>query len=517
MSRPPARDATIVALADRVRYLHRFRVVVTVAAAAALLSGLVPVGDPLVALTPLALVTIGGQILVTASTARQIAGHRAVSGPLLLADAVAVVWLVLLTGGTSSPAVVLVVLHVVLATLIAAPRSGVKLAVWYGLLLLLGVEALDAALLPADGSSQGAQVLAGQAVLAAALTMQAARTSERELSRSRHGLIRLASFTRAVQQLVDPRDVVEATAIEVADIVATTDVLVIAADSGRVLVDLTGRGGTGGQIDEVEVLRTVLEAGHPVTSATLTSDDGWLRRALPGARNLLVIPVLSGGATIAFVVAATNTQPGSLVERRLLDDVTRTVHYGVLAHANAVLRAELDRAATTDGLTGVANRARFDDRLARELRRAQVDGVPVSLVLVDIDHFKPFNDDFGHQVGDLVLQRVAAALEQEARPNDLVARYGGEEFAVILPHTDLVQGAAVAERHRASVHRVEAPRAVTASMGVAVCLGPHDTPAAMIERADKALYTAKESGRDQVVMARREAAGASTTAPGPTP
>jgi len=162
-----------------------------------------------------------------------------------------------------------------------------------------------------------------------------------------------------------------------------------------------------------------------------------------------------------------------------------------------------------DGLTGIANRRYFDVALERELRRAQRTGGALSLLLMDIDSFKAYNDGFGHQQGDACLTTVAQALAAMCkRPADVAARYGGEEFAAILPDTTLEQAGALANtirEHVAALALVQAPAAVrpvvTLSIGVASFdkAGPNEA-AALIAAADRALYAAKRGGRNRVVM-----------------
>ena len=172
---------------------------------------------------------------------------------------------------------------------------------------------------------------------------------------------------------------------------------------------------------------------------------------------------------------------------------------------------ELQRLSSLDGLTGIANRRRFDEFLEQEWLRAARGNKTLSLILTDIDHFKTYNDNYGHQGGDEVLRRVAQAIENGAhRPGDLVARYGGEEFAIILPDTEPVGAASVAEAIRQSVERLNIPHGfstaadhVTLSLGVASII-PREggLPATLIEAADEALYEAKHSGRNRYVIAQ---------------
>lgn len=164
--------------------------------------------------------------------------------------------------------------------------------------------------------------------------------------------------------------------------------------------------------------------------------------------------------------------------------------------------AQLEELAMVDPLTHVLNRRAFSQRLQAELSQCRRSGLSLSLLLIDVDHFKRFNDDFGHLEGDKALRRVADALTGAARQNDVVARYGGEEFAVILPNTDGTGCRVVAERMRAAIARIAAaPRPLTASVGGATCVprrarGADIEPAELIRPADVALYAAKGAGRN---------------------
>lgn len=154
----------------------------------------------------------------------------------------------------------------------------------------------------------------------------------------------------------------------------------------------------------------------------------------------------------------------------------------------------LEALATTDGLTGVGNRRALDERLALETARSSRYDQPLSLIVLDIDHFKSFNDTFGHQAGDEVLRQVAATLSATARETDYVARYGGEEFLVILPHTDYAESIAQAERMRNALERAHWPqRAITGSFGVATWSTVMTGGADLVSDADRALYQAKKT------------------------
>ena len=172
----------------------------------------------------------------------------------------------------------------------------------------------------------------------------------------------------------------------------------------------------------------------------------------------------------------------------------------------------LEQLATRDGLTGLANRRCFDDTLRAEWARALRQKQPLSLLMVDVDNFKAYNDSNGHLGGDECLKRVARAVASEMRANDLVARYGGEEFAVILPNQSLKGAAIVAERIRARVEHLQlpcrfAPGHVTVSIGAATALvAPDNDASQLVAIADAALYRAKHLGRNRISLPMTEAA-----------
>jgi len=196
----------------------------------------------------------------------------------------------------------------------------------------------------------------------------------------------------------------------------------------------------------------------------------------------------------------------------LRDPEGRVRHYASVFSDNTVrnqMEAKLRELSSLDGLTGIANRRSFDEALAREWARAQREGRPLSLLMMDIDHFKAYNDHHGHLAGDGCLAEVAGTIAAAVRrAGDHAARYGGEEFAVILPNADAVAAAKVAEKIRASVAALELPHGasdtaafVTLSVGVAT-LTPLRTLQAseLIAAADRALYQAKHAGRNRVVV-----------------
>jgi diguanylate cyclase (GGDEF)-like protein len=179
-----------------------------------------------------------------------------------------------------------------------------------------------------------------------------------------------------------------------------------------------------------------------------------------------------------------------------------------LASANEELRsknAELERLSVTDGLTGLTNHRALMQRLGDETARARRTDRAFSFIMCDVDHFKDYNDAFGHPAGDEVLRMLAAILRESTRDVDCAARYGGEEFGVILHDTDLPRAMEVAERIRKRVESTEFPsRSITISIGVAEFPKDATDANALVEIADEALYIAKNAGRNQVVQAKRQ-------------
>ncbi|PSO68247.1 MAG: diguanylate cyclase response regulator [Cyanobacteria bacterium SW_12_48_29] len=198
-----------------------------------------------------------------------------------------------------------------------------------------------------------------------------------------------------------------------------------------------------------------------------------------------------------------------------IDYVTKPVIWSLLRQRlyrlfqNQWAMGELQRLSLVDGLTKIANRRSFDERLPQEWHRLAREAAPLSLVLCDLDRFKNYNGLYGHQAGDECLQEVAKVLDESAkRPADLAARYGGEEFALILPNTDAEGAVRIAEtiqgRLQASAiahENSDVSKLVTLSMGVASEIPkPDSSEKALIEQADQALYRAKQQGGDRVVL-----------------
>ncbi len=239
----------------------------------------------------------------------------------------------------------------------------------------------------------------------------------------------------------------------------------------------------------------------------------------------LIVVVLAAALGIALVVealiasyvlrsvdalrsASRRVEEGDLAARVALEANDEfgelALAFNAMAEKNETDQRALEELAIRDGLTGLANRREFDRRLKEELERSRRYSLPFSLLMLDLDHFKAVNDTYGHPAGDEVLRTLAVRVRVQVRPVDQVARYGGEEFAVILPETDGAGALAFAERLRAAIAAVpfalHAERAIglTASIGVASFPRDGDTERDLVAAADRALYSAKQSGRNWV-------------------
>ena len=175
-------------------------------------------------------------------------------------------------------------------------------------------------------------------------------------------------------------------------------------------------------------------------------------------------------------------------------------------------QTQLEYLATFDSLTAIANRRSFDEKLSIEWRRESRDELPLALIMLDVDHFKLYNDTYGHQMGDECLRKIGGILAQSVRrPSDLVARYGGEEFALILPSIDLAGAETVAARIRDGIAKLAIAHSsgeggqVTVSIGIATVFPKNGrNQESLLLSADNALYRAKRSGRNRIVSQRVE-------------
>jgi diguanylate cyclase (GGDEF)-like protein len=227
---------------------------------------------------------------------------------------------------------------------------------------------------------------------------------------------------------------------------------------------------------------------------------------------------LEGGSSFAIMVSVSgilhvlvNAFQFRLESEKIRDELA--AHASHLQEKRDMLKAvvaertaELTRQASTDSMTGIANRRHFMERGNDEIERARRYHLPLTLLLLDIDHFKQINDRFGHPAGDKLLQVIAQACQSNARNVDLPGRLGGEEFALLMPETSAIAARLAAERLRRAITAIPPalsgiPHQVTASFGIAA-LNSHDTSMdGLMSRADAALYRAKNGGRNRVEAA----------------
>lgn len=214
------------------------------------------------------------------------------------------------------------------------------------------------------------------------------------------------------------------------------------------------------------------------------------------------LPLVSFGANIGVLLCASTSIP-----RFTINDVQALESVAdILATAlqNSIYVEKVRQLAFRDGLTGMYNRRVFEERIIAEVTRAERYGGNVAILMLDIDHFKQVNDEFGHLLGDEVLKQAASIFTRQLRKVDFVCRFGGEEFAIILPSSTLESAAAVAEKLRRAFHAHEfsgIPRPVTISIGVAAFPEHGARRNTLVQAADKALYQAKQDGRNRVSTA----------------
>ncbi len=226
------------------------------------------------------------------------------------------------------------------------------------------------------------------------------------------------------------------------------------------------------------------------------------KMVVSGVSSLVVFPLILGDRALgAFVLADRKRGLFTADRREMLGVIANQVAVSV---QNGKMYKQMEDMATTDGLTGLVNHRTFQERFDEMLARAERADKPVSLLLTDIDHFKSVNDTYGHPVGDAVLREVAGVLGEQARAVDVVARYGGEEFALVLEDTDRKGALILAERIREQVAALkhpsdQGPFSCTLSLGVASYPVDGTHKKLLVERADQALYHAKEHGRNQTV------------------
>jgi two-component system cell cycle response regulator len=503
-------SSELVPIADRLRYLQAFRFLLTaVVALAAWVER-----DSLTA-SPSDMIVVCSGYLVGSLAVYGLwrlanGAGLAAFGALLIADGVFLAWASWATGGATSPVRYLIILHVIAVALLASHRTGMKLALWHSLLLLVVRYAQQADVLvsPPGEEASMEQLLAFSAVFwfVAVVTASFSAVNERELRRRRYDLEALAGMARRFEQASGSTPVAEVIVDYVRGTFDVERVAVLASPDGPPLRVLAHRGDVlvEAVVDPAE--GSALEGAMRTRSTRLVSHlderDAALAAALPDARNVVIVPLSAEGQAIGAVVLEHPMRAGSRIERRIVAMLERFAAHGALALRNAWLLEQVQHLAATDSLTGLPNRETFQRSLSQEVARAARTGGEMSVLLLDLDHFKRINDTLGHQTGDAVLRAVAGVLDESCRPFDTPARYGGEEFAVVLPNTGEADGSAAAERLREAIAAAAIEPAVTVSIGLASYPADGRDGDSLVRAADEALYASKRTGRNRVTSGR---------------
>jgi diguanylate cyclase (GGDEF)-like protein len=249
-----------------------------------------------------------------------------------------------------------------------------------------------------------------------------------------------------------------------------------------------------------------LQTGKAVVVKDVTAERGYVA-GFAETMSEMCIPLVSFGTRLG-VMCLESTRLDAFQEADLqpLESVADIVATAV---QNANYVEQVKAQANVDGLTGVYNRRFFETRLGEELERAGRYEKVLSLVMIDIDHFKKLNDEFGHLLGDEVLRQVSAIMKQQLRKTDFVCRYGGEEFVIVAPETSGENALAICEKLRRAIETHAfpgVPRPVTISVGLAECPAHGLTRDEVVKAADSALYASKQAGRNRVTAAAAKAA-----------
>jgi two-component system, cell cycle response regulator len=505
--------ADVVSLDERLLYLRVLRAVL--AGSTVLVAALLPgeLRTPFLNVCLFALSYLA--VCLLAEAAWRLMRRRGLwlFGGLLMLDGVYLAAAAYLTGGTSGSVRYLVLVHLGAVTLLASYRTGVKLALWHSLLQLCAFYASRAGIL--HGQADAAEWFRIIAFIFALWTLTLtiatlAAVNERELRRRRYELEQLAQMGRSLEDANDPLSVGDVLLDTLADTFSFERMALfeVVDDSPRLL---TCRGLLDAlvadfRIGEMSVLQTAYLQRATLLVRELDPEvDPWLAAIMPDARNVAIVPLIAD-AVVGVLVAETGQGSGSRIERRIVATTERFAGHAAMAIRNANLLERMQQMAVTDGLTQLANRRSFDRSLDRELQRATRTEGRLSVVLLDIDHFKMLNDTHGHLVGDNVLREIAAALAECGREYDTIARYGGEEFAAVLPGCSSALAVQVADRLRRAVEEAGTEVPVTASCGVATY--PYDGADvdSLLGAADRALYSAKHAGRNQVFSAEQSRA-----------
>ena len=465
-----------------------------------------------------ALLALSASFLTTSfvlEASRRRSGRRMLSviTGLLLVDSVYLIGAMYLTGGMGSPIRFLIYLHLVAVSLLASYRTGLKLALWDSLLLLVVLYAQAAELVPP------VDVVPGQAIefeqmpminlisfwLFALATSVFSAMNERELRQRRADLQALVDVGARLDDVTDP---VRQSTLVLAGLVdrftfsrgvvlgAVDDRMVVLASHG--LADVPTA-----TIDPDGVVRRALSRRETLAVRQIDPAlDPFLTTVMPDARNLLVAPMVADGRGVGAIVVEHPERTLRRVDRRVTTVLEQMCAMAALNLRNAVLLRHVQDLAERDALTGAANRRTFQLHLERVLGDRELrDRDEVHAVLfIDIDDFKVVNDTMGHASGDALLQAVTERLAASVRDGDLVARLGGDEFAILTTDDpDLQRSLTMADRLtrelRAPYVLGEQHVTVSASIGIASARDTTESAEDVVRNADVAMYMAKANGK----------------------
>ncbi len=510
---PPLSAVDLTSLDERLGLLLVLRaaLVAAVATVAATVPAELAAPPGLAVSSGLAYLAVAGlaEVVARFRTATRLPLHRV----LIPFDVLWLAWVLVPAGGAIRPTVLAFAVDLVAVTLLASVRNGVRVALWDTAVLVGARAPWLADRLAAARAPAGVAPAAGTALAVGGLwTLLAcagwfSAVNERELRRAKRELASLTAMAARLEALPPSGDVLGGLlaaledAFEIDRAVAIWDdeehveTRGVAGRRARRPVEGLSCGLQPGWSDEVSA--EVWSTRSPVLVTHLPT-AGVLAGVLPAARRVVVLPLGPDGGHRGVVAVSAPGPAGP--SRRTVAALSQFSAHATLVLRNARLLAERERLARVDGLTGLANRRALDATLAAEVDRSRRGQGPLSLVVVDVDHFKRVNDERGHQAGDEVLRVVGRVLAGAVRASDTAARYGGEEFALVLPSCGVDGAFRVAEAARAAVSSHPELGGLTVSAGVAT-LGPGEDAAGLVRAADAALYRSKRAGRDRVTVA----------------
>ena len=457
---------------------------------------------------PVAIALVYLVFVAAVEVARRLAPHRmaALMSWTVLVDGAAVSLAVAVTGGYRSPLLFLVFLDVMAVTLVASYRTGLKLALWCALLLLLAHAAADAGIIEEHGvvDDRVAVVSAATFLLFALSAALFSAVNERALRHSRSQLELLVELGAELERALRHDDVVATLVRHSCARLGFTRAVVLVR-TGKVWEGVRDDGAVVVRLHSPDrpapLVHAAWASGTPMLVRVV--DDDLLDLVLPNAHNVVVAPVAVDGEDLGIAVAEWGGGADARIPTSTVQSLAQASMHTALALRNARLLDEIERLATRDSLTGLANRRLFDESLRREAARSQRLGSPLSLLVLDVDHFKQVNDSYGHQTGDDVLCEVADALVTNTKNFDVAARYGGDEFVVLLPGCSREDAIGVAQRVRNEIARRVGEAPVTISGGIATMPDNAADAERLMAAADAALYEAKRTGRDRVASSGR--------------